>query len=236
MIRIGIVEDDAVSRKLILDYLARYQTAHSESFETSVFDDGAQILRGYRPRFDIILLDIQMEDVDGMTAAKRIRQVDDQVVLVFITSSPQFAIKGYEVDATSYLLKPLPWFAFEQELSRSIVLARKRVGSSVLLQSGGEVIRLALGDIVYIESVKHRLEIHTTTASHSISGALKDMEARLEGQDFFRSNSCYLVNLAHVQGVRDQSCIMTGGVELRISRPRKKPFMTALTAFAGGGR
>ena len=77
-------------------------------------------------RFDIILLDIQMEDVDGMTAAKRIRQVDDQVVLVFITSSPQFAIKGYEVDATSYLLKPLPWFAFEQELTRAIATVRKR--------------------------------------------------------------------------------------------------------------
>lgn len=236
MIRIGIVEDDALSRKLVLDYLARYEAAHAESFEISVFEDGSQILRGYRPRFDIILLDIQMEDVDGMTTAKRIRQVDDQVVLVFITSSPQFAIKGYEVDATSYLLKPLPWFAFEQELSRSIQVARKRVGASLLLQSGSDVVRLAVGDIVYIESVKHRLEIHTTSGSHSISGALKDMEAQLEGQDFFRSNSCYLVNLAHVQGVRDQSCLMTGGADLRISRPRKKPFMTALAAFAGGRR
>lgn len=128
MIRIGIVEDDAVSRKLVHDYLARFEAEHGESFEVSVFEDGAQILRGYRPRFDVILLDIQMETIDGMTTARRIREVDDRVVLVFITSSPQFAIKGYKVDATSYLLKPLSWFAFEQELSRSIALVRKRRG------------------------------------------------------------------------------------------------------------
>ncbi len=236
MIRIGIVEDDAMSRKLVLDYLARYEAEHSETFDVSVFEDGSQILRGYRPRFDIILLDIQMNEVDGMTAARKIRAVDEQVVLVFITSSPQFAIKGYEVDATSYLLKPLPWFAFEQELSRSIAVARKRTGASLLLQSGSEVVRVAVEDVVYVESVKHRLEIHTTSTSYSISGALRDMEEQLDGHDFFRSNSCYLVNLAHVQGVRDQDCVMTGGAELRISRPRKKDFMAALASFAGGVR
>ena len=130
MIRVGIVEDDAISRKLILDYLTRYESEHDESFDVSVFEDGSQIVRNYRPRFDIILLDIQMPDVDGMSAAKHIRSIDEQVVLVFITSSPQFAIKGYEVDATSYLLKPLPWFAFEQELTRAIATVRKRKNSA----------------------------------------------------------------------------------------------------------
>lgn len=236
MIRIGIVEDDAVSRRLLLDYLARYEREHSESFEVSVFEDGAQLLKGYRPRFDVILLDIQMALVDGMTTAKRIREVDEQTVLVFITSSPQFAIKGYEVDATSYLLKPLPWFAFEQELSRSIAVARKRTGASLLLQSGQEVLKVAIADIVYVESVKHRLEIHTLDEVLSVAGTLKEMEAKLEGRDFFRSNSGYLVNLAHIRGVRDQSCVMTGGDELKISRPRKKDFLTALASFAGGVR
>lgn len=236
MIRVGIVEDDAISRKLVFDYLTRYESEHDESFDVSVFEDGSQIVRNYRPRFDIILLDIQMPDVDGMSAAKHIRSIDEQVVLIFITSSPQFAIKGYEVDATSYLLKPLPWFAFEQELTRAIATVRKRKSSSLIIQSGTDVIRLSIEDVVYVESVKHRLEIHTVDGAYSISGTLKDMEAQFDGHDFFRSNSCYLVNLAHVQGVRDQSCIMTGGMDLRISRPRKKLFMTALATYAGGIR
>ncbi|WP_165215183.1 LytTR family DNA-binding domain-containing protein [Schaalia sp. ZJ1691] len=233
MVRIAIVEDDAVSRKLLLDYIARYQREHDVEFDITVFEDGAQIVRGYKPRFDIILLDIQMEHLDGMSAAQRIRRVDDQVVLLFITSSPQYAIKGYEVDASSYLLKPLPWFAFQEELTRCLTLVERNRGSSLLLQSGTEVIRLNIADIVYIESIKHRLTFHTLSGTYSIVGTLKDMDAQLEGHDFFRSNSCYLVNFAHVRGVRDQACVMTGNVELRISRPRKKQFMTALTEYFG---
>lgn len=236
MIRIAIVEDDSMSRKLILEYLARYQHEFHESFDVTVFEDGASIIHGYTPRFDIILLDIQMPHVDGMSAAKKIRTMDDQVSLLFITSSPQYAIKGYEVDASSYLLKPLPWFAFQQELARSIADVRKRRDTSVLLQVGAGVIRLSVADIIYIESIKHRLEVHTLGEMYSIVGTLKNMEEQLESHDFFRSNSCYLVNLAHVRGVRDQACVMTGNVELRISRPRKKQFMTALTNYFSSTR
>ena len=64
----------------------------------------------------------------------------------------------------------------------------------------------------------------------------KDMEAKLADHHFFRSNSCYLVNLKHVTGVADQDCIMSNGEQLRVSRPRKKAFMAALTDYMGGGR
>ena len=73
------------------------------------------------PRLDILLLDIEMSEMDGMAAARRIRERDDKVVIVFITAAPQYAISGYEVRALSYLLKPLPWFAFfagAQEIDR----------------------------------------------------------------------------------------------------------------------
>ena len=230
MVRIAVVEDEAPSRQLLADYLARYSEENGVSFDVTYFKDGGAIIGDYKPVYDIIFMDIQMTHVDGMSVARAIREVDQEVVLVFIT----FAIHGYQVGALSYLMKPLPWFAFSQELSRCLEAVAKRRGASVLLQSGTSTHRIDVADIVYVESIKHRLDVHTVSDTYSITSSLKAMEAQLAGHDFFRSNSCYLVNLAHVRGVADQECLMTGGDNLRISRPRKKAFMTALASFAGG--
>ncbi len=235
-IRIGVVEDDPASCQLVLDYLNRYQQENGEQFTVSVFDDGARIVEKYTPVYDILLLDIEMSEMDGMAAARRIRERDDKVVIVFITAAPQYAISGYEVRALSYLLKPLPWFAFSQELKKSIDMVRRNGDDSMLIETGNGQTRLNLADILYLESIRHTIVIHTLEGKLSINGTLKDMEAKLTDHHFFRSNSCYLVNLKHVTGVADQDCVMSNGEQLRVSRPRKKAFLTALTDYMGGGR
>ena len=96
MVRIAIVEDEAVSRQLLADYIARYSEENNVPFEVTYFEDGGAIIGDYKPVYDIILMDIQMTHVDGMTAARAIREVDQEVVLVFITSAAQFAIHGYQ--------------------------------------------------------------------------------------------------------------------------------------------
>ena len=217
-IRIGVVEDDPASCQLVLDYLNRYQQENDEQFTVSVFDDG------------------EMSEMDGMAAARRIRERDDKVVIVFITAAPQYAISGYEVRALSYLLKPLPWFAFSQELKKSIDMVRRNGDDSMLIETSNGQMRLNLADILYLESIRHTIVIHTLEGKLSINGTLKDMEAKLADHHFFRSNSCYLVNLKHVTGVADQDCVMSNGEQLRVSRPRKKAFLAALTDYIGGGR
>ena len=235
-IRIGVVEDDPASCQRVLDYLNRYQSENDERFTVSVFDDGARIVEKYTPVYDILLLDIEMKEMDGMKAARRIRERDDHVVIVFITAAPQYAISGYEVRALSYLLKPVPWFAFSQELKRSIDALRRNGDDSMLIETSNGQMRLELTDIVYLESIRHTIVIHTLDGKLSINGTLKDMEAKLADHHFFRSNSCYLVNLRHVAGVADQDCVMSNGERLRVSRPRKKAFLAALANFMGGGR
>ena len=198
--------------------------------------DGARIVEKYAPVYDILLLDIEMKEMDGMAAARRIRERDDNVVIIFITAAPQYAISGYEVRALSYLLKPLPWFAFSQELKKSIDMVRRNGDDSMLIETGKGQMRMNLTDILYLESIRHTIVIHTLDGKYSINGTLKDMEAKLADRHFFRSNSCYLVNLKHVTGVADQDCIMSDDERLRVSRPRKKAFLAALADYMGGGR
>lgn len=233
MIRIGIVEDDPAASALLVTHLRRYEQEHGETFDVTTFRDGAEVVAGYRPVFDILLLDVEMPGLDGFSAAQRIRQVDADVVIVFITNMTTYAIKGYEVDALSYVLKPVPYFAFSQEIKRSVARLRRRSADYLLLAVDGGLVRVATDDVVFLESAKHRTTVHTVDGKYSVVGPLKALEAELAGKSFFRSNSGYVVNLRHVLGVQGSSALLVGGHDLLISRPRKKAFLAALTDYLG---
>ncbi|MBB1482579.1 response regulator transcription factor [Tessaracoccus sp. MC1865] len=234
MITIGVVDDQPESRHLLQGYLAQYEFESGVQFKVEEFADGSELTASYRPRFDIIFLDVQMDNLDGFATARLIREVDPGVILIFVTNMAQFAIKGYEVDALSYLLKPVPYFAFSQELKRSLERLDKARDEHIMLGVGGEMLRVDLADVIYIESIKHRLVFHMVDEKLSMIGTLKEMATQLEPRGFYRSNSFLLVNLRHVEGFSGSESKHTGGVSLPVSRARKKPFLEALSAYFGG--
>ena len=97
MIKIAIVEDEAAVRDQLTDYVRRYTRQYGTEFEVTCFTDGDEILENYRPAFDIIFLDVEMKRLNGMETAQRIRELDDDVLLIFITNMAQYAIKGDSV-------------------------------------------------------------------------------------------------------------------------------------------
>ena len=119
MIRVAIVEDEEAVREQLLGYVQRYTRQYGTTFEVRTFSDGVEILEGYRPVYDLILLDVEMKHLDGMETAQRIRALDSDVMIVFITNMAQYAIKGYAVGALDYVLKPVPYFAFSQQLQKA---------------------------------------------------------------------------------------------------------------------
>lgn len=125
MIRVAIVEDEASYMKQFQKYLAQYAKESGEEFDIVTFTDGDEIAGGYKSVYDIILMDVQMRFMDGMSAAEEIRKVDPEVVIIFITNMSQYAIRGYAVDALDYVLKPVSYFAFSQRLDRAIARMKK---------------------------------------------------------------------------------------------------------------
>ena len=126
MIRVAIVEDDAEVQGVLQEYVRRYTRQYGTEFEVTVFADGVDILEDYRAVYDIIFLDVEMKHLDGMTTAERIRQMDADVILIFITNMAQYAIRGYSVGALDYVLKPVPYFAFSQQLLKAVARLEKR--------------------------------------------------------------------------------------------------------------
>lgn len=234
MVRIAIVEDDDACRAQLEAYVRRYGGETGVEFQITSFSDGLDIAEDYRPIYDIILLDIEMPRLDGMAAAERIRAFDPGVILIFITNMAQYAIKGYEVDALDYVLKPVSYGAFCTKLSRAIQRVQRRKGGQVALQlSGGGMQLLDTGDILYLETRNRMLYYHTATQEYAVRGSLAGAEKQLAAYHFARCNQCYLVNLQYVRGV-ENDFVQVGDARLEISRRQKAAFMTAVASYLGG--
>ena len=233
MIRIAMVEDEAAVREQLQGYIQRYTRQYGTEFAVTEFSDGVEILDAYRPVYDIVLLDVEMKHLDGMETARRIRELDRDVVLLFITNMAQYAIKGYAVGALDYVLKPVPYFAITQQLQKAEEKLRRRARHYLAVPVEGGLRRLDTAQIYYMESEGHRVHFYTEEGEFLAPGALKTFEEKLADLPFARCNSGYLVNLAQVKSVQ-QGLTQVGPYELQVSRPKRKSFLAALADYIGG--
>ena len=235
MIKVAIVEDDKQAAARLSEYLGAFSQNTGVSFDTSVFGDAISFLTGYKAVYDIVFMDIELPHLDGMTAAAKLRQLDKKILLLFVTNMAQFAVKGYEVDALDYLVKPVGYSNFEMKMKKAVALVRSASEVIVISKSGG-MFRLFAREVRYIESSGHKIVYHTDTGE--VAGgneSLSELEEKLAPCGFLRCNNCYLVNFRHIRSVQGYVVTVTGGEELQISRPRKKAFMTGLADRIGKG-
>lgn len=227
MIHLAIVEDELLYVQQLTEYLERYQKESGNEIRITRFADGDEIVAGYKGDYDIILMDIQMRFMDGMSAAEQIRKMDQEVIIMFITNMTQYAIRGYEVDALDYMVKPIEYFSFSQKLDRAIGRMKKkdRHYISIPLEEGMQ--KLAVDEIYYVESQGHAMNYHTSKGIYVSRGTMKDLEEVLTPYGFFRSGKGFLVNMKYVDGMQENCCVIRGE-KLPVSRMKRKPFMDAL--------
>ncbi len=203
MIRVALVEDDASCVAELTEHLKRYERESREGIHVMVFPDGEDIVTGYGANFDIILMDVEMAFMNGMKAARKIRKADSAVIIIFITNMPQYAIKGYEVDALDYILKPVSYFVFSKSMDRALARLKYRTKKYLTISVKGGMQKLDISKICYVEVRDHDLIYHTTAENCITRGVMRDAQKILENHNFFRCNRCYLVNLEHVDNFRN---------------------------------
>ncbi len=234
MLRIAIVDDDSVYRNEYKVYLEQYTKETGEVFQIVEYADGDGILEKYKGDFDIILLDVEMAFVDGMTTAQEIRKLDSDVIIIFITQMAQYAIKGYQVNALDYILKPVSYYSFSQTLTRALGRRAPREKKSIVVNIKGGIKKIDIARVKYMEVMDHDLMIHTVDGLVETKGSIRDMEQELSGDGFFQCNKAYLINLAFVDAVQNND-VHLGEDIVSVSRARKKAMMDALNQYMSSG-
>lgn len=235
---IAIVEDQPEVRQCLAEYIDRYFAGEKQRYRITMFSDGDEILENYRADYDLILMDIQMARMDGLLTSKRIRKLDEDVNLVFVTNLANYAIKGYSVRAMDFLLKPVNYNMLQRILKRVENLQARRAKKYITLPTEQGMTRIEADRLRYVSTFGrdgHLLVYHMEDGDYSYRQTMKSAEADLQPHGFYRCNSCYLVNLSFVRTVSRDSVLLTSGEELGISRARYKGFMESLTEYLGGG-
>ncbi len=229
MINICIVEDEIEQANLLRDYIKHFAANSGVDIDVDHLLDGIDLVDGYDGSYDIILLDIQMKHLDGMAAAEKIRALDSDVIIIFITSTVQYAVQGYAVDALGYVLKPVPYTAFAQLMEKAISRVNaKQTHIYIKVTVNDRQLKLDCSFISYIESSRNNVILHCVDQDYVTAGPLKKYEEMLSSQGFSKCHNAYIVNLSYVQAVQKEEVVLTTGFSLPISRARKKDFMAAL--------
>lgn len=233
MIRIAVVEDSARDMKRLTECLRQYEKEKKQKFTIVEFTDGEDIATDYTADYDLILMDIEMKFMNGMRAAQAIRQADQDVIIIFITNMPQYAIQGYKVKALDYMLKPISYFSFSETMGRALQSLRRTETKHIVISTKGGKMRLDQKRVCYVEVLDHTLIYHTLDGKYAAKGTLREAQEELDETRFFCCSRCYLVNLDYVENYQG-STIMVGGDAIQISRGRRKEFLDAMNEHMNG--
>ena len=197
------------------------------------FASGEEFLSSKDRQYDLVCLDIDMEGRDGIETAKEIRKQDEEIQIIFVTNLAHMAIRGYEVRALDFILKPVNFYSFSMKIQNAISMIQNKKSKTIVISTMNGVVRFSTNELYYAEVDGHYIYYHTKDGSYKQKQSMKELEDLLAGLSFKRCNNCYLVNLKYVDAV-DRDDVKVGGEWLKISRPRKKEFLQALANYMGG--
>ena len=233
MLHIAICDDEESFVRELEEQLTRYAGECSQEIRVTVFYDGSELVNGYDPSIDLVFLDIQMNRMDGLAAAERIRQMDGEVGIIFLTTLTRYALEGYKYQATNYIIKPMKYARLKAEMDRWMQRRPAKESPSLVVVNDSGRYRVLLKELKYVETFNRNLLLQTEKESILCYRSMKEMERELAGSGFVRCHTSYIVNLFFVKGVKKLEIELLDGGYLPISQPKRKEFMEKLTEYWG---
>jgi DNA-binding LytR/AlgR family response regulator len=233
MIRLAVCDDEALCLDSMRRMIEQWSANCGIPFQLGCFDNGDALLKSIRSvKTDVVLLDIMMPLLNGMDTAHEIREFDKMAKIVFLTSSPEFALQSYSVKASGYIIKPVS-FEHLSEVLDDCTAALHEEPENLLLKSACGYHKIYLHDIEYIEAQNKRVMFFLKSGqSLTITEPLYSFENRLLTKDgFFKCHRSYIISMNHVNSFNTAEIRMKSGSALPIARSSAKAFQEAYFSY-----
>lgn len=237
MWKIAVCDDEEVIAEQISSMIKK-ELSDSEIYQ---FFSGEELL-AQNKEFDIYFLDIQMEKITGIEAAKRLRKQDESCVIVFITGVKEYVFEAFDVAALHYLIKPVQEEKLQEVLKRAIKeIEKNRHGQSnstvnrqILIKTRNKTITVNVGDILYFENEMRKIIVHTKQDTVTFYGNMADME-RQAGVGFYRCHRGYLVNMAYIAEYDVENIYLSNGNKVYLAKEKYQDFVQQYMRYLRNG-
>lgn len=235
---VAILEDQKTDSDRLRGFLRRYEEAHGLELTSTVYRDGMELLNAFESGIDILFMDIELPQMNGMTTAERVREMNEQIPIIFTTNMAQYAIKGYEVGALGFMVKPISYVLFENYLTRALSICsriwRERANNTVMLGNGSNFRQISIDEIVWIIKDRNYL-VYRLCSGEEIRerGAMKDVLPRFKNTTIKQCATGCLVNLHHVKK-KERNEVFLPDITFSITMPFRKSFTQELMDYMRG--
>ena len=235
MINISVCDDERAEITYLTALVRQWAAARDLAVRLSGCESAESFLFAYEDdkTTDILLLDIQMKDMDGVELARQLRKDNDAVQIIFITGYPDFIAEGYDVSALHYLMKPVKEDKLYEVLDKAVKTILKSQ-KAIHLDTDGGSIRLFTDEIIFIEAYGHFLEIQTTQQKHTAKIPLREIENKLTS-DFIRCHRSYIVNMRFIKKITRTEVTLDSEKAIPLSRRLYADVNIAMIKYLKGG-
>ncbi|WP_022758946.1 LytR/AlgR family response regulator transcription factor [Butyrivibrio fibrisolvens] len=232
--KIAVCDDDKMDIVRLKKLIHAYDSDNNIGFSVSEYGSGSELLNAVKngEDADIIFLDINMDDMDGLSVAKKIREHMDDVPIVLVTAFMNYALDGYKVRASRFLIKDDLDKTFNECMDDICSEIRKKSKFITFSCVEGEI-RLKASDIILIETFGHKNMIKISNQTYQIYEKLNVLEEQLRGYGFLRTHNSFLVNMMHIRGINSYVLTLDNGRQLPVPKARYKQVRQEYALFVG---
>lgn len=233
-LHIAVCDDEALERQRIADLVNQIMPEEGLSCRVTSYESGADLLSAIQHggRFQILLLDVMMEGLDGMALAAALREKGDHTAIIFISSNLEMALRGYEVEAARYLAKPVD----RERLREALMFCyRTRLAQKeILLPTASGQSRILPSDLIYAETWERGVRLVLKDGREETGLKISELAAMLPERQFVFCHRTILVNLAFIQSIRYCELELRSGATLPISKYRQTEIRKQLMRYLEG--